>query len=243
MRSSCVRLLLSLLSIGLLFASSAAQATLVGPTSYTGYASGPFGGLGLAVEDFEDGALNTPGVSASAGSALGPAFGLTDSVENAPDGCNPSGAGGGAHSCTGWSYYAGGGGTTTITFTFSGPLPTHAGIVWTDVGYLLSDSPPNYTGVGTVLFEAFDQFGASLGTIAPGALGDGIAAPMAGEDVFFGAIDSGGISKITLSMPQSDDWEMDHLQFGTPLIVPEPGSAGLVVLGLSGLAVRGRRRG
>jgi len=228
---------------GILFAA-AAPATLIGPTAYTGFAGSPFDGTVFAsfsLEDFEDGSLNTPGVTATTGGfVLGPGFGLTDSVENSPDGCNPSGVGGGSHSCAGYSYYAGGGGNKTLTFTFSGGLPTHAGIVWTDVGYLDGDSPPVYTGMGNVIFEAFDSGGFSLGTVGPVLLGDGVAAPQSAEDRFFGAMNATGISRIEISMPASDDWEVDHLQYG---IVPEPGTGALVSLGLLGLLVGGRRRG
>lgn len=203
----------------------AAGATLIGPTPYTGFAGSPFSGVpfgSFQLEDFEDGILDAPGVSADAGSALGPSYGLTDSVENAPDGCNPSGIGGGAHTCTGWSYYPG---QSTVTFTFSGTLPTHAGVVWTDVGYegLILD------GFADVVFEAFDELGVSLGTIGPVTLGDGVSAPSAGEDRFFGARNFGGISRISLSVPTSDDWELDHLQFG---IIPEPGTGLMLALGL-----------
>ncbi len=219
-----------------LVAASAAQATLIGPTAYTDFASGPFGSLGgIVVEDFEDGSLNTPGVTASGGSVLGPGFGLTDSVENAPDGCNPSGLGGGAHTCAGFSYYPG---ATTLVLTFSGTLPTHAGIVWTDVGFLLTDVPPIYTGAGDVVFEAFDAGSFSLGLIGPTSLGDGVAAPMKGEDRFFGAVDLGGISRIEIRMPNSNDWEVDHLQFGTGVVIPEPGSGALLLLALFALARR-----
>jgi hypothetical protein len=57
-----------------------------------------------------------------------------------------------------------------------------------------------------------------------------------------GAIDAGGISKFTIWMPDSNDWEVDHLQYGTPVIVPEPGTASLLVVGLVGLALRRNRR-
>lgn len=214
---------LAALAASLLIAATA-QAVLIGPTAYTDFASGPFGSLGgIVLEDFEDGALNTPGVSAGTGFVLAPgSSGLTDSVENAP---------------SGYSYYSGG--ATTITFTFSGTLPTHAGIVWTDVGYLLGDSPPSYTGVGDVVFEAFDAGGFSLGTIGPVTLGDGNALAMSAEDRFFGAIDAGGISRIVISMPDSDDWEMDHLQFGV-VAIPEPATA--LLLGASLVALACRRR-
>jgi hypothetical protein len=217
--------------------ASPSRAALIGATPYTGFAGSPFDvGGSITLEDFEDGLLNVAGVSANTGSVLGPGFGLTDSVENAPDGCNPSGAGGGPHTCAGYSYY---GAATTLVFTFSGPLPTHAGIVWTDVGYLLTDTPPSYTGNGGVVFEAFDQFGGSLGQ-ATATLGDNVAAPMSGEDRFFGAIHAGGISRIEISMPSSNDWEVDHLQFGS---VPEPATGVLVGLGLTGLIGYARRRG
>jgi hypothetical protein len=222
--------------------ASGARATLIGPTAYSGFAGSPFDGTSFSswsLEDFEDGSLNTPDVSASSGFVLGPGFGLTDSVENAPDGCNPSGLGGGSHTCAGYSYYPS---STSITFTFSGTLPTHAGLVWTDVGYVDGDSPPTYTGAGNVIFEAFDENGFSLGTIGPTLLGDGAAAPTAAEDRFFGATNANGISKITMSMATSSDWEVDHLQYGVVSEAPEPGAVALVALGLIGLAARARFR-
>jgi MYXO-CTERM domain-containing protein len=221
--------------------ASHAAATLIGPTPYTGFAGSPFSAVAFVsfqLEDFEDGVLNAADVSADDGFVLGPGFGLTDSVENAPDGCNPSGAGGGPHGCAGWSYYPT---ATALTFTFSGALPTHAGVVWTDVGYELGGI---LDGVADVIFEAFDQDGLSLGTIGPVALGNGSAAPSTGEDRFFGAENPGGISRITISMPTSEDWEIDHLQFGigSGSAIPEPATALQIAAGLLGLAAAGRRR-
>lgn len=212
------------------FVAPAAGATLIGPTPYSGFAGSPFSGVthsSFQLEDFEDGSLNVPGVSADTGLVLGPGSGMTDSVENAPDGCNSS--------CTGRSYYSNG--AKALTFTFSGILPTNAGIVWTDVGY---EDGGVLDGYADVVFEAFDQDGASLGTISALQLGDGVAAPQTAEDRFFGAVNAGGISKITISMPTSSDWEVDHLQFGAP----EPGTGLLLGLGLLafGEGRRSRRR-
>jgi hypothetical protein len=220
----------ALVSVWLL--SLPAGATLIGPTPYTGFAGSPFSGVSFVsfqLEDFEDSLLNVSGVAADAGFPLGPAFGLTDSVENAPDGCNPSGVGGAAHTCAGWSYYPA---AMSVSFAFSVPRPTHAGVVWTDVG--------SGSLAGNVVFEAFDENGFSLGAIGPVSLGDGVtAAPSAAEDRFFGAVNAGGISRIVLTMPDSADWELDHLQFG---IVPEPSTALLLGLGLACLRSAGRRR-
>src|SRR4051812_45814864 len=128
--------------------------TLLGPTAYLSFNDSPFNGGSFSyfdLETFEDGLLNTPGVSVDTGSVLGPG-GLTDSVD-ADDGVI-DGFGVSGHS---FVY-----GASTVTFTFSsgtlGALPTHAGIVWTD--------GPN------PIFEAFNSVGASLGTIT-GTSADG----------------------------------------------------------------------
>jgi hypothetical protein len=203
----------------------ATGAIYLGPTPYLGFSDSPFFGGGLSyfhLEDFEDGALNVPGVTASGGFVLGPAP-LTDSVD-ADDGMI-DGSGSGAHS----SYSAG---QQKLVFAFSaaalGTLPTHVGIVWTDVGFVLSDNNTlPATAKGHVVFEAFDALGQSLVPIGPYLVGDGEYAGQTVEDRFFGVIHAGGISRIEISMPTidnldsgSNDWEVDHLQFG--VAVPEP---------------------
>jgi len=64
----------------------------------------------------------------------------------------------------------------SLLFTFNagapgGNLPTHPGIVWTDVGF--SDYG---LGIGHVLFEGYDENGFSLGVIRPIAVGEGVRA-------------------------------------------------------------------
>ena len=209
------------ISAVLVFGAGASAATMYGPAPYLNDVDSPFVPASYSwfyMEDFEDGALNTPGVSASAGFILNPAP-LTDSVD-----------------VGGRSYYAGGGGTTTLTFTFNalalgGNLPTDVGIVWTDVGYLLNG---NLGGPSDVIFEAFDAANQSLGTIGPIALGDAAFNGDQSEDRFFGMSHAGGISRFSIMMPNSDDWEVDHLQYG---LVPGPG----VLAGFGGALVLTRR--
>jgi hypothetical protein len=119
---------------------------------------------------------------------------------------------------------------SAIRFTFNaialgGFLPTHAGIVWTDVGFA---TPP--LSVGPVTFEAFGPGLVSLGAIGPVTLGDGVSTRTTAEDRFFGVINPGGVSAIEIRMSNSTDWEVDHLQFA--LTIPEPAPWMLALSGL-----------
>jgi hypothetical protein len=219
--------------------------TWYGPQPYHSVLDSPFHYIPhnyFYVEDFEDGALNTPGLSVAGGLLFGPST-STDSVDGDDGHIDGSGAAGHSY----WSFYFPNGMTFTFSVAALGNLPTMAGIVWTDVGQVSSGTE----GFGGVVFEAFDQNGVSLGTIGPVTLGDGFLTGEASEDRFFGVENAGGISKIKLSMTNSYDFEMDHVQYGyssvtgvadgnTPALrVSEPfpnPSSGVVSLSLSGKA-------
>ncbi|MGD9633117.1 MAG: hypothetical protein AB7G28_03850 [Pirellulales bacterium] len=207
-------------------------ATLLPPTPYLSVANSP---IGTAVneyfylENFEDGSLSTAGVTLSPGGIITAPSELTDSVDSDDGTIDGSGT-------LGRSLLTGGQ-TNTFSFQFDavalGHLPTRAGIVWTDVGAV--DGGP--LGVGTVIFEAFGPANESLGMTVADMLGDGAITGATAEDRFFGAINPDGISRITITMPNSTDWEVDHLQY---LRVPEPGGATLMFAYLT--AIAGMRR-
>jgi hypothetical protein len=129
-----------------------------------------------------------------------------------------------------------------------GSLPTKVGIVWTDVGFADGTRVFNPAKFGSdeVTFEAFDALSQSLGTIGPVTLGDGSNLGQTAEDRFFGVAHAGGISRVTISMAESIDWEVDHLQYGadgaaSPL--REPGVLPAVAMAFAAaIAVRRRNR-
>jgi hypothetical protein len=221
------KLLLTAL-LGAAFIAAPAEATLVGPTAYLSASDSPFAGLSFSyfyLEDVEDGAINTPGLTVTgsslciAGTDCFVRVGLIDSVGN------------GGNADAGHSIFA----NNSLTITFDalalGSLPTAAGLVWTD-------------GANPITFEAFDQNGVSLGVL----VGDHADATNTGgtaEDRFYGALNSGGISRLTISDPAGI--EIDHVQYGLLSAVggvPEPGTWGMMLAGFGALgsALRLSRR-
>ena len=172
----------------------------LGPTPYLSFSDSPFKDESFSyfyLEDFEDGFLNTPGVTASSEAYVyGPNY-MTDSVDGDDGSIDGSGTGG--HS------FFKENGAEGITFTFDegilGSLPTDVGLVWTD-------------GAGDTSFEAFDNDNVSLGVFGPFAIADGSIYGTTAEDRFFGISWPGGISSIHISNTVRGI-EIDHLQYGT----------------------------
>jgi len=205
--------------------AAALAQTFYGPTTYTSAADSPFQASDFSgyfhLEDAEDNAINTPGLSVAGACIAGfdcfVGTGLTDSVGNGGDGF------------TGRSIFTSGFTEAVFDAGVLGVLPTFAGLVWTD-------------GNNPIVFEAFDSLGVSLGTVA-GDHADGSFFGTLGDDRFYGVYFAGGISKIRISNPPGT--EVDHIQYGAGLIdggIPEPTTWAMMILGF-GLAGAGLRRG
>ncbi|MEM9539517.1 MAG: S8 family serine peptidase [Cyanobacteria bacterium P01_E01_bin.42] len=168
------------------------------------------------IENFEDGQLNTPGLSISQGQVI--KSGGVDSVDGDDGLIDGSGS-------NGQSWHTGNGEGFTITFDpqILGQLPTHAGFALTDLGR----TNPNL-GSGKVIFEALDVNGESLGTETI-QYGDNNWYGGTNEDRFLGVAYEEGISGFKISFPDGD-WgvEIDHIQYGvagennTPTLQVEP---------------------
>ena len=201
-----VRTLAALVVAGV-SATCLANPTFLGPSEYLSFTQSPYSGIELEyfeLEDFEDGLLNTPGVSISSVSwvVVGPSP-FTDSVDEDDGVVDGSGLGG--HSLFAASNVFGV--PTTAIFTFDSTvmdLPTHVGIVWTDA------ESPRQTSVS---LEAFGPAGDSLGIFGPHEVGDTTTSGTTPEDRFLGVIDPDGISAIRI-FHGAGQMEMDHLQYG-----------------------------
>ena len=132
--------------------------------------------------------------------------------------------------------------TSVLRFDFDaaalGGLPTHAGLAWTDVGTLLVAGPDSPPGVDAAVFEAFDANDQLVVTVGPTLLGDMSTFGGTAEDRFFGARHDPGIAWIRITMLNSEDFEIDHLQYGIRVIPLPPA---MVLLGLP-LLLLGRIR-
>lgn len=191
--------------------------------SYTSAGQSAFAGASdLHLENFEDGLVNTAGLSVNRGKVKGPG-GSTDSVDG--DDGKVNGKGSNGHSFTTGAF-------KSITFNFAsqdGHGPTAAGLVFTD-------GKAN----AKIVFKAWDTAGNFLGKIKV-KLGDLVRNGTTGEDRFFGLTNESGISRIQIASNYAG-FEVDHVQFAYNFaVVPVPPALGLGLAGLAGVGLwRGR---
>jgi hypothetical protein len=192
--------------------------------TYSSASNSAFAGASdLHLENFEDGLVNTAGLTVNHGKIKGPG-GSTDSVDGDDGKLNKKGNKG--HSFSSGSF-------KSITFNFAsqdGQGPTAAGIVFTD-------GKAN----ARITFKAWDTAGNYLGKIKV-KLGDLVRNGTTGEDRFFGLTSESGISRIQIASNQSG-FEVDHVQFAYNFaVVPLPPALGLGIAGLAAVGLWRRRR-
>lgn len=201
----------------------ATEPVFYGPSPYFSFNDSPFQALPFDyfhLETFESGIGNLPGVTINAPWITNGPAGLTDSVD-ADDG-NIDGAGSAGHAMFS------GGGQPNLIISFNaaalgGHLPTHVGIVVTDIGQTSSGQ----LGVGVVTLTGEATNALPLGFLVAtnfgngSLLGDSLGATA--EDRFLGVSSTLGIAHIRLFLTNSADWEVDHLQFGyASQSIPQP---------------------
>lgn len=177
---------------------------LADPIPYLSRADSPFNGVAFPsyfhFEDWEDGLVNTPGVTASSMEVSGSFPGLIDSIDG-DDGVVDGKCEKAVGTCnSGFS----GSGTFEITFDAGvlGALPTHVGIAWTD-GSTTCDA----------IFEAYDAANTLIGTKTAAAVGDPSNAGTVAEDRFFSVVHAAGVKRIVVKS-SGGGVEVDHLQYG-----------------------------
>ena len=161
----------------------------------------PFDGVAFDdyfyLDDFEDAALNTPGVTApnTVSSLTGFGAAVVDSVD-----CDDDAVDGTCLECDALF------GEGTIEFTFDaevlGELPSHVGLVWTDGGQGAS-----------VTITGYDDQDVSIYNETVEGLGDGSINGTVGEDRFFGIVHAAGIKRVVI-VNSTGGLEIDHLQYG-----------------------------
>jgi len=194
--------------------------------TYLGIASGPFNAMAgsgnLSVENFEDGLVNTVGMSINRGTVRG-ATNSTDSVDR--DDGNVDGLGRAGRSFTSGSH-------KSISISFAnqgGNMPQMAGLVWTD-GRQNS----------VVVMKAWDRNGNYLGFLRT-RLGDLSRLGQTADDRFLGVTSEDGISRIELRS-NFGGFEVDHVQFAYGMVaVPVPPALMMGVAGLLGAVIWRRR--
>lgn len=232
MRSLLTRLVLGVLTLGILPIAANAATTHFGPTAYLKTGDTPAGfacpECVLSIEDFEDNSLD-PFLTIDHGQILPPNFvsGMgpsTDSVDGDDGSVDGSGL-------DGYSYFSGN--RRDLTITFDSHVKS-AGLVFTD-----GDSASS-----NIVLEAFDGNGGSLGVINAGDLADGVFTGQTAEDRFLGFQDmDGSIASIKISMDAGSGIEIDHIHWqDLASCVPEPTSAGLALMAFGGLFGVRRRR-
>lgn len=149
------------------------------------------------LDDFEDAALSTPGVTAPNTSSSFLDFGssFVDSVD-----CDDGAVDGTCFECDALF------GQGTIEFTFDaevlGELPSHVGLVWTDGGAGASVSITGYDDQDMIIYTETVE-----------GLGDASVNGTVDEDRFFGIVHAAGIQRVVI-VNSTGGLEIDHLQYG-----------------------------
>jgi hypothetical protein len=207
-----------------------AAVTYLGPAPYFGIADSPFfdevsSGMGV-LEDFEDGALNVPGVVANCGGPIG-ARPSVDEDDGVIDGVG-----------AGVSFVATAGVRCPNVFDFEF-APDFGGRYPTFIGFVVVGSVRMIDDEGNFSY----QLNTSLFDVEGNEITDGRIIEFPEQFIGFDATTHrfvGFRSDVGIARLMTTGSRIDHLQFG----IPEPQSALLVILGAALLLVRrrGRRR-